>query len=142
MEKSNFEDINKNDFGDAANCPVRMVIDRIGGKWTMLTLIMLHRKGKMRFNDIKREIGEISQKMLTQTLRVLEADSYITRKAYPEIPPRVEYELTDLGRSIVPILDSLAYWALNNMDAIVKSRTKYKTPENQWQKEREFTRVN
>lgn len=107
------------------DCPIRQVLDRFGDKWSILILCLLHDSGKLRFNEIGRHIDDISQKMLTVTLRSLEADGLITRKLYPEIPPRVEYELTDLGMSLVPHVETLAAWAAEKMPAIVKNRKKY-----------------
>jgi DNA-binding HxlR family transcriptional regulator len=81
--------------------------------------------GKQRFNELNQQIGDISQKMLTVTLRSLEADGLISRKLYPEIPPRVEYELTDLGRSLLPHIEQLAQWAAQHMECILKNRAQY-----------------
>lgn len=78
----------------------------------MLVLITLHANGVMRFNDIQKSIGDISQRMLTMTLRTLEADGLIHRKAYPEVPPKVEYNLTEKGESLIPLLQNLVDWAL------------------------------
>ena len=81
----------------------------------------------MRFNELHKAIGDISQKMLTVTLRNLEADGLLSRKVYPEIPPRVEYQLTELGKSLVPYINDLSKWAIENMPVILKSRKKYKS---------------
>lgn len=111
---------------DINNCPVRKVLDRFGDKWSLLVLLILGKKETLRFNEINKEIGsDISQKMLTVTLRTLEADGFITRKIYPEIPPRVEYTITDMGKSLVPLIDNLEKWAKVNMSAIEKSRKKF-----------------
>jgi DNA-binding HxlR family transcriptional regulator len=119
----------KNNFGklvyDDANCPVRQVLDRIGDKWSSLVILHLGEYGMMRFNGLSQAIGDISQKMLTVTLRNLEADGLVSRKAFAEIPPRVEYELTPLGESLVPLLKQLVDWADTNMGAIKGSRTQY-----------------
>ena len=81
----------------------------------------------LRFNEINKKIGaDISQKMLTVTLRNLEADGFITRKIFPEVPPRVEYSITDLGKSLVPLIDNLEKWAKSNMEFIEESRKKFK----------------
>ena len=77
------------------NCPVRNVLCRLGDKWSMLVLITLNANGTMRFCDIHKTIADISQRMLTVTLRTLETDGLVSRKVYAEVPPRVEYELTD-----------------------------------------------
>ena len=114
---------------DIKNCPVRKVLDRFGDKWSLLVLLILGKKETLRFNEIYREIGpDISQKMLTVTLRTLEADGFLVRTIYPEIPPRVEYTITDLGKSLVPLIDNLEKWAKVNMSAIEKSREKFVKP--------------
>ncbi|ANL37474.1 HxlR family transcriptional regulator protein (plasmid) [Rhizobium phaseoli] len=82
--------------GPGAGCPIRGVLDRIGDQWSLLTLEALESE-KKRFNELLREIGDISKQMLSKTLRHLEQDGYIRRTVYPEVPPRVEYELTELG---------------------------------------------
>ena len=92
------------------NCPIRDVLSRLGDKWSMLVLVTLNANGTMRFCDVHKAIADISQRMLTVTLRTLEADGLISRKVYAEVPPRVEYSLTDLGRSLKPILDSMWAW--------------------------------
>ncbi|MDO6431624.1 helix-turn-helix domain-containing protein [Flavitalea sp. BT771] len=106
-------------------CPVRNVLDRIGDKWSILIIMILGEAGKMRFNGLHKTIGDISQKMLTTTLRTLEADGLISRTVFPEIPPRVEYELTEIGKSLVPHIVRLSAWADEHMPAIKKARTKY-----------------
>jgi Predicted transcriptional regulators len=118
MKKS----FHNSEYGD---CSIRHVLDRFGDKWSILIISLLGHGGKMRFNEINQEIGDISQKMLTVTLRSLEADGLLSRTIYPEIPPRVEYELTALGRSLLPHIQSLAAWASGNMEAILKNRKKY-----------------
>jgi DNA-binding HxlR family transcriptional regulator len=122
--KNNFEKL----VYDNANCPVRQVLDRIGDKWSSLVILHLGECGMMRFNGLSNAIGDISQKMLTVTLRNLEADGLVSRKAFAEIPPRVEYELTPLGESLVPLLKQLVTWADANMGAIKNSRTSYGEP--------------
>src|SRR5690242_6866750 len=107
------------------NCSIRQILDRFGDKWSILIISTLGHIGKQRFNELNQQIGDISQKMLTVTLRSLEADGLISRTLYPEIPPRVEYELTDLGRSLLPHIEQLALWAEKNMEAILKNREKY-----------------
>ena len=88
-------------------CPVRDVLSRLGDKWTMLVLVTLKANGTMRFCDIQKTIGDISQRMLTVTLRSLETDGLIVRKVYAEVPPRVEYNLTETGCSLMPHIESL-----------------------------------
>jgi DNA-binding HxlR family transcriptional regulator len=107
------------------SCSIRHILDRFGDKWSILIISILGHVGKQRFNELNTQIGDISQKMLTVTLRSLEADGLISRKLYPEIPPRVEYELTDLGRSLLPHIEELAKWAEQHMDCILKNREKY-----------------
>ena len=104
------------------NCPVRNVLCRLGDKWSMLVLITLNANGTMRFCDIHKTIADISQRMLTVTLRTLETDGLISRKVYAEVPPRVEYQLTDLGESLMPRVQVLVDWALEHMGEIMKHR--------------------
>jgi DNA-binding HxlR family transcriptional regulator len=118
-------DIGEGQMLDTANCPVRQVLDRIGDKWSTLIILILGENGVMRFNEIGAAIGDISQKMLTATLRNLEADGLVSRKMYPEIPPRVEYKLTELGRSLLPLIRQLQVWADEKFEAIKKNRKKY-----------------
>lgn len=103
-------------------CPVRNVLDRFGDKWSILVLMILGEGKVMRFKDLNNAIDDISQKMLTVTLRTLEADGLVSRKVYSQIPPKVEYQLTDLGMSLIPYIKNLTNWALDNFDAIKKSR--------------------
>lgn len=105
-----------------AICPVRSILDGIGGKWSILILDVLGERGTLRFNEISKALGDISQKMLTSTLRHLELDGIISRKVYAEIPPRVEYELTDLGWDLLPNVRNLIDWARKNMETIEKNR--------------------
>lgn len=105
-------------------CPIRNILARISDKWSMLVIYTLHKSGKraVRFKELQRQIPDISQKMLTVTLRTLEEDGYVTRTAYPEVPPRVEYALTARAESLIPHLNSLIDWALHNMDQIISNR--------------------
>ncbi|GAB3528660.1 helix-turn-helix domain-containing protein [Pontibacter brevis] len=109
----------------ASCCPVKDVIGRFGDKWSVYAILMLGRNGKLRFNELKNLISGISQRMLTVTLRSLEEDGLVKRTIYPEIPPRVEYELTELGQSLLLQLLSLADWAKLNMHQIVEARERY-----------------
>lgn len=102
-------------------CPIRDVLDRIGDQWSLLVLEALGRK-TMRFNELGREIDDISRQMLARTLRRLEEDGYISRTIFAEVPPRVEYALTILGRSFLGPLHILTQWADENHSAICKSR--------------------
>lgn len=112
-------------FAEAETCPARNVLDRFGDKWSTLVILVLNEEEKLRFNELHKTIGDISQKMLTVTLRNLEADGLVSRKVYPEIPPRVEYKLTPLGKSLVPHISSLLKWADQNFSSIMASRSKY-----------------
>lgn len=109
-------------FGNADQCPVRNVVDRIGDKWSVLVLMVLEEGGVLRFNELCGYINTISQKMLTVTLKTLEADGLVKRTVYPQIPPKVEYELTPRGKSLLPHLHGLVNWAKDNMVDIKESR--------------------
>lgn len=100
------------------SCPVRNVISRFSGKWSMLILCVLAENDSTRFNALGKAIPDISPKVLADTLKKLEADGLVSRKLYAEIPPRVEYSLTDLGRSLIPHIESLVSWAIENFDKI------------------------
>src|SRR5687767_7508251 len=115
----------KNNNQHLGNCSIRHILDRFGDKWSILIISILGHVGKQRFNELNQQIGDISQKMLTVTLRSLEADGLVSRKLFPEIPPRVEYELTELGRSLLPHIEQLAGWAAQHMECIMKNRAKY-----------------
>lgn len=106
------------------DCPSRRLLDRIGDRWTVLIIGALD-SGPLRFGALAAEVGGISQKMLAQTLRSLERDGFLTRTAYAEIPPRVEYELTPLGRSLQGPLRALEQWATANMSKVVVHNDKY-----------------
>ncbi len=108
------------------DCPIRNILARICDKWSLLVIYTLDKAGKetVRFKELQREIPDISQKMLTVTLRTLEDDGYVTRTVYPEVPPRVEYALTERARSLLPHINALIEWALENIDAIIKDRRK------------------
>lgn len=109
-------------FRPTGNCPVRDVLSRLGDKWSMLVLTTLSANGTMRFSDIHKTIDDISQRMLTVTLRTLESDGLVHRKVYPEVPPRVEYCLTEMGTTLMPHIQSLVDWALGHMDEILTNR--------------------
>ena len=100
------------------------VLARIGDKWSVLIVTRLGAR-PLRFNELKREIGGISQRMLTLTLRGLERDGLITRTVFPVIPPRVDYELTALGRSLLEPVRALGEWALKNIGKIDAARMKF-----------------
>lgn len=109
-------------FHHTDNCPIRDILCRLSSKWGMLILVTLNTNGTMRFNDIQKSIGDISQRMLTVSLRTLEADGLVERKVYPEVPPRVEYRLTERGFSLIPCLEGLIDWAVQNMSQIINER--------------------
>ena len=91
----------------------------------MLILLLLRDQGVMRFNEIDKAIGDISQKMLAKTLKTLEADGFITRKVYPTVPPKVEYTLTELGLDLVPYIENISVWAFNNLETILNNRKEF-----------------
>ncbi len=107
------------------DCPIRGILDRFGDKWSMLVIMTLGKQGTMRFNQLTNTIGDISQKMLTVTVRTLEADGLVSRKIYPEIPPRVEYTLTPMGMELLPHIESLTQWALKHKVRIQAAREKF-----------------
>ena len=117
--------MNRTEIRDALfpNCPIRNVLSRIGDKWSLLVLFTLEKKCNQRFMELQRDIPDISQKMLTATLRILEADGLVHRDAFPEVPPRVEYNLTETGCSLMPHIESLVGWALEHMNDILNRRS-------------------
>lgn len=121
MEKEKFRKCESN----RDDCPIKDVLYRVGDKWSMLTVIMLSDHGTLRFNELHQLIDPISQRMLTVTLKTLEADGLVSRKVYPQIPPKVEYTLTELGESLVPPLMGLYDWANASMPVIKASRERY-----------------
>lgn len=108
----------------ARDCPSRQALDRIGDRWTVLVIGALS-SGPMRYTELARRIEGISQKMLTQTLRGLERDGLVTRTVHPVIPPRVDYELTELGRTLHRPIAALEAWAIEHMDDVVAARQEY-----------------
>ncbi|MGW1991010.1 winged helix-turn-helix transcriptional regulator [Embleya sp. NPDC001921] len=105
----------------SAKCATRQVLDHIAGKWTVLIVDAL-RDGTMRYTDLSRRIEGVSQKMLTQTLRSLEADGFVLRTVTPTIPPRVDYELTELGRSLGEPIRALREWTETHINEIERAR--------------------
>ena len=105
------------------NCPIRNVLSRFSSKWAMLIFCVLSENEATRFNTISKAMPDISPKVLTETLRNLEADGLVKRKLYAEIPPKVEYSLTELGKSLMPILNNLISWALDNAPYIAKDKS-------------------
>ena len=108
-------------------CPIRNVLARLGDKWSLLVIYTLDRSPSMRFGELLRALPDISQKMLTVTLRTLEVDGLVTRSVYPEIPPRVEYALTERARSLLPHVNALIGWAAENMEAILADRQRVRS---------------
>ncbi|MDH6357520.1 helix-turn-helix domain-containing protein [Parabacteroides sp. PF5-9] len=113
------------EFQTIDSCPIRNVLSRLGDKWSILVLIMLQANGTLRFNDLHRRISDISQRMLTVTLRSLETDGLVYRQAYAEIPPRVEYSLTEMGEGLLPHIQALVDWAAEHMPLIIEKREEY-----------------
>lgn len=115
---------NKKEIQNATfpDCPVRNVISRITDKWSLLVLYTLEHQEVMRFNDLWRQIPDISQKMLTTTLRHLEDDGIVSREVFVEVPPRVEYRLAERGKSLMPLLDSLLTWGIEHFSDIITDR--------------------
>ncbi|MGH9164196.1 MAG: winged helix-turn-helix transcriptional regulator [Acidimicrobiales bacterium] len=102
-------------------CPGRLALDRIGDRWTVLIVGVLQR-GTHRFSQLRDAVGGITPKVLTQTLRAMERDGLVDRKVYAEVPPRVEYSLTDLGRSLITPIEAVRDWAMQNMEHFVANQ--------------------
>ena len=109
---------------DFSNCPVRDMMQQIGGKWSTLLLEVLAAESR-RFGELRRMLPDISQRMLTQTLRDLQRDGYVNREVFPTKPPSVEYSMTDLGRSLYQPLSQLLNWAEANHDAVRAARSRF-----------------
>jgi DNA-binding HxlR family transcriptional regulator len=106
------------------NCPTRLALDQIADKWTVLIVGRLA-TGTRRFGELRREITGISPKVLTQKLRELERDGIITRRIYASVPPKVEYSLTPLGRTLIGLLDAIRVWAEGHIEAVLESQVAY-----------------
>jgi len=106
-------------------CPVRNVIARFGNKWALLVILILSEHEKIRFNELRQLIPDISSRVLSGTLKTLETDALVLRTTYPTVPPKVEYQLTELGRSLVPIITQLTEWAQTNLKTIVTHRKEF-----------------
>ncbi|MBD8388624.1 helix-turn-helix domain-containing protein [Dysgonomonas sp. BGC7] len=117
LKEANFEKHLSNE-----KCPAKQILSTIGDKWSILILILLDTKGTIRFNELAKYLGDISSKVLSQTLKSLENDGLVNRTVYPEVPPRVEYNLTELSKTLLPHILSLSDWALENMDEIYRNR--------------------
>ncbi len=109
-------------YSATESCPIRNVISRFSSKWSMLILCVLSENECTRFSSIGKAIPDISPKVLTETLKNLQADGLISRKIYATIPPKTEYSLTPLGKSLMPVIGSLIEWALTNFDAVTSTR--------------------
>jgi len=105
-------------------CPTRQVLDRIADKWSVLIIRRLS-DGTLRFSQLRRAISGISQKALTSSLRGLERDGIVSRRLYASVPPRVEYSLTELGRSLVKLVSGICSWAESNIEEVQKARQTY-----------------
>ena len=105
-------------YSGIKSCPIRNVVSRFSGKWSMLVLCVLAENEATRFSEIGRAIPDISPKVLTETLKGLEADRLVSRTPYAEVPPRVEYALTPLGHSLMPHIRGLVAWALENYSEV------------------------
>jgi DNA-binding HxlR family transcriptional regulator len=108
----------------SANCPTRLVLDRIADKWAVLVLGLLF-TGPIRFNELRRRIDGVSQKMLSQTLKSLERDGLVLRKATPTVPVTVEYSITPLGATLAATVDALRIWAESNIDDVLAAQKRY-----------------
>jgi DNA-binding HxlR family transcriptional regulator len=108
----------------SSKCPTRMVLDRIADKWALLILRRIS-KSPIRFNQLRRDIEGISQKVLSQTLKNLERDGLVSRKAFATVPVTVEYSVTDLGRTLTEVASSISIWAEQNISAVLEAQTKY-----------------
>lgn len=107
-----------------ANCPTRLILDRVGDKWAVLILGLLF-AGPKRFNQLRREIEGVSQKVLSQTLKSLQRDGLIDRRAFATVPVTVEYSITPLGRTLAATVDALRIWAENHIDDVLASQRRY-----------------
>ena len=133
MEEGTFEspgsccDTSHNDahqWDTREDCEVRQILDRIADKWSLLAIALLEGR-TLRFNELRREIDGISQRMLTVTLRQLERDGLVTRTIYPVVPPRVEYALTPLGAGLHSTIQALVTWTEEHQDEVAAARTAY-----------------
>ena len=106
-------------------CPIRNVVARFGDKWSLLVLLVIDGEGVVRFNELGRMIPDISTRVLSTTLKTLEADGRIDRKVSAQVPPKVEYTLTETGKSLIPLIMQLTEWAMNNMKNVMTHRKRY-----------------
>lgn len=110
-------------------CPVRNVIARFGNKWALLVVLILSENDVLRFNELGKLIPDVSSRVLSSTLRTLVADGLVDRKVYPVVPPKVEYSLTETGRSLVPLIAQLTEWAQQHMKSIIRHREQFEAAE-------------
>lgn len=108
-------------------CPIRNVVARFGDKWSLLVLLVIDGSGIVRFNELGRMIPDISTRVLSTTLKTLEADGLIDRKVYAQVPPKVEYSLTETGKSLIPLIMQLTEWAQAHMKNVMSHRRKYES---------------
>lgn len=106
-------------------CPIRNVVARFGDKWSLQVLLVIDGNGVVRFNELGRMIPDISTRVLSTTLKTLEADGLVGRKVYAQVPPKVEYRLTDTGKSLIPLIMQLTEWAQKNMKGVLAHRRRY-----------------
>ena len=106
-------------------CPIRNVVSRFGNKWSLLVLLVINEGQTVRFNELGRMIPDISTRVLSGTLKTLEADGLIIRKVYAQVPPKVEYTLSDSGHSLIPLIMQLTAWAQTNMKSVMRHRAEY-----------------
>ncbi|MFJ4850475.1 MULTISPECIES: winged helix-turn-helix transcriptional regulator [unclassified Streptomyces] len=109
----------------ALACPISPVVDLVFSRWTTPILWTLHAHGRQRFVELQRRIGSVTPKVLTQRLRQLERDGLVIRTYHPEVPPRVEYEISELGGSLAPLFASLAHWSQEHMGDVDEARAAY-----------------
>jgi DNA-binding HxlR family transcriptional regulator len=111
--------------GPTLACPISPVVDLVFSRWTTPILWTLHEHGRQRFVELQRRIATITPKVLTQRLRQLERDGLVLRTYHPEVPPRVEYEISGLGESLAPLFAGLAEWGAENLARVEQARTSY-----------------
>ena len=107
------------------SCPISPVVDMVFSRWTTPILWKLHEHGRQRFLELQRQVGGITPKVLTQRLRQLERDGLVVRTYHPEVPPRVEYEISELGESLAPVFATLVRWSGSNLDSVENARRDY-----------------
>jgi DNA-binding HxlR family transcriptional regulator len=124
MEDGTLKSATHMNVGDTTSCEIRDLLDRLADKWSLLVIELLG-TGSRRFTELHREIDEISQRMLTLTLRHLERDGLVTRTVHPVVPPRVDYALTDLGRGLLVAIEGLVSWTRAHRQEIADARSGY-----------------